>query len=253
MIEYRDIIYLDVYRTGSTHTIRLLDQICVEEPVRKFRHSSLTKGRPFGLAGGKHVVTSVRNPWDWYVSLWAFGADGKSGPRRYLKAHLSADELAALYDRSNAIESFHRWLHVIHDPSVLDTVMKEHLPQSGLARVAGLYTYRFLRVTTRYPRFLLRYPFIRSPADAAPYHRLLRAYDTVLRNETLNEDLIALVERIPHAFCENAVDIIRATGRRRPNASRRTLASYRDYYSDSDAALVADRDQFFMGEFGYRF
>jgi len=124
---------------------------------------------------------------------------------------------------------------------------------AAVARVAGLYTYRFLLVTTRYPRFLLRYPFIRSPADAGPYHRVLRAYDTALRNETLDKDLVALVERIPHAFCENAVDVIRATANQRPNASRRTLPSYRDYYSDSDAALVADRDQFFTDEFGYRF
>ena len=108
-------------------------------------------------------------------------------------------------------------------------------------------------MTTRYPRFLLRYPLICTPGGAATYHRLLKAYDTVLRNETLDDDLLAFVESNPAAFCDNAADIIRAAADQRSNTSRRTLTSYRDYYCDSDAALVAGRDQFFVDEFGYRF
>jgi hypothetical protein len=37
------------------------------------------------------------------------------------------------------------------------------------------------------------------------------------------------------------------------NASRRALSSYRDYYSEANAALVAARDHFFIDAFGYSF
>lgn len=253
MIEYSNFIYLDVYRTGSTHLIGLLEQICVDEPIRSFRHSSLTKGRRLGLAGGKTVFTTVRNPWDWYVSLWAYGADGKSAIRRHLAPHFSAGEMAAFYDRSDAAASFCRWLRLMHDPDVLNRVMNEYLPQSGLAPVIGLYTYRFLRVTTRFPRVLLRHPLIRSPQGAVTYHRLNKAYDTVFRNERLDDDLIAFVETHPAGFRDDAVQTIRAEAASRTNRSNRTLASYRDYYGDPEADLVSTRDRFFRDVFDYRF
>lgn len=253
MIEYDAFIYLDVYRTGSTHVIGLLDRLCVQPSVQGFRHASLTKGRRLGLAGGKTVFTTVRNPWDWYVSLWAYGTDGKSAIRKHLAPHVSARDMAALYDRSDAVASFRRWLHLMHDPAVLDRVMKEHLPQSGLSSAIGLYTYRFLRVTTRFPRLLLRRPFIGSPQGALRHHRLFRAYDTLMRNETLDDDLLALVERFPASFRPGAADVIRSEAANRANSSTRTLDSYRSYYGEEEAGLVARRDGFFRDAFGYRF
>jgi hypothetical protein len=253
MIEYDTFIYLDVYRTGSTHIINLLDRIYDGMPIQTFRHASLTKGRPLGFTGGKTVFTTVRNPWDWYVSLWAYGSDGKSAIRRHLLPHLGARELDALYDASEPRAAFGRWLRFMNDPAQLNRVMQEHLPQSGLASIIGLYSYRFLRVTTRYPRFLLRYPLIRNPAGAASHHRMFRAYDTVLRNETLDADLIAFVEKHPERFRRGAADMIRAAGTMPSNASSRSKASYRDYYTDSSAALVADRDSLFITTFDYRF
>lgn len=252
MIEYGSFIYLDVYRTGSTHVIGLLEQISLDKPVKVFRHAALTKGHPLGNTR-KAVFTSVRNPWDWYVSLWAYGCDGKSAIRRYLGEHIPPAELAALYDKADAVNSFQRWLKAIHDPAVLNKIMQEHLPESGLAPVIGLYTYRYLRVTTRFPKAFLRRPFIRSTAGAGSYLHLMKAYGTVLRNETLSEDFVSFVEKHPAGFRANAAAIIRAAETRPANASGRTLATYRAYYRDEDAALVADRDRFFMDEFGYRF
>ena len=253
MIEYDNFIFLDVYRTGSTHVASLLEQICPRPPLKLYRHASLTKGRPWGLTGGKKVFATVRNPWDWYVSLWAYGADGKSAIRRHLQPHTSKAGMAALYDKGDPKAAFSLWLNKMHDPTELNRVMREHLPQSGLASAVGLYTYRFLRVTTRYPRLMLRRPFIGSPAGAVRYHRLMKAYDTVLRNENLTDDLIGFVQRMPLSFKPGAIDIIRAAGSRPKNTSSRSLASYRDYYSAADAALVASRDRFFITEFGYSF
>jgi hypothetical protein len=253
MIEYDDFIYLDVYRTGSTHVIGLLEEICTGKPVRAFRHAALTKGRPWGLTGGKPVFATVRNPWDWYVSLWAIGSDGKSAIRKHLAPHLAAEELASLYDRADPRAAFSRWLARIHDAAFLDRVMKEHLPESGLASAVGLYTYRFLRVTTRYPRLLLRRPFVRDPDGAVRHHRRFKAYQTLLRNESLDDGLVAFVARHPRGFRPDAAEIIRAASVRHANASSRSLVSYRDYYSAADRDLVAGRDRFFIDAFGYSF
>lgn len=255
MIEYQNFIYLDVYRTGSTHIINLLDTVCEEPMVRKLRHMSLTLGRPHGLTSGKLVFATVRNPWDWYVSLWAHGAGGKSAIRRNLSAHLDQKELAALYDRNDSSASFRRWLKTMHDPVVLNKVMKEFLPQSGLAGTIGLYSYRFLRVTTRFPLTFLRRPFLTSPQAANSFLQQRKAFGLVMRNERLTDDLISFVETSKDRcrFKPGAADMIRQADSNRRNASLRNLASYRDYYDDASVQLVAERDRLFLDAFGYEF
>lgn len=255
MIEYESFIYLDVYRTGSTHIVSLLPKITDEKMMQTFRHAPLTKAHPTGLAGGKLVFATVRNPWDWYVSLWAYGTDGKSAVRRYLTQHLGANEVEAVYDKSQPERAFRDWLKLMHDPAVLQRVMSEYLPESGLAPILGLYTYRYLRVTTRFPRLLLRSPFIRSIDGARRHHRLLKSYSAVLRNEQLSEDLIALIEanRGRCRFADNAAETIMRMDKRPRNASGRDLPSHRDYYDDETRGLVAKRDRFFIDEFNYAF
>lgn len=244
MIEYDRFIYLDVYRTGSSHVIRRLSEVTAKKPIRFLRHASLTKGRPFAPLGRKLVFTTVRNPWDWYVSLWAFGAGGNSAIRRYLAAYFPEAEVARLYDESDPAPSFRRWLALLHDPAILNRIMQEHLPQSGLAPVMGLYSYRFLRVTTLYPRLLLRKRLVASACD---HLRRFTAYHEVLRTETLDDDLDRLLARFELGMSAND----------RPgtpvNASGRALASYRDYYDDETIDLVASRDAMFTEVFGYRF
>lgn len=255
MIEHEKFIYLDVYRTGSTFLISAFRQITSTAPVREFRHASLTKGFQFYAHGGKLVIATVRNPWDWYVSLWAYGADGKSAIRKYLAKHLPAPELARLYDTSAPQQAFRRWLALMHDPKLLDAVMGEHYPESGLSDVIGLYSYRFLRVTTPYPRVLLRKWRIATVKDAIAYQRSWKTYDVLLRSETLNQELQQLIAShgARCGFKPDAAKIANRLLAQHTNASGRTLASYREYYDDASRDLVARRDQLFDAAFGYRF
>jgi hypothetical protein len=255
MIEYDRFIYLDVYRTGSSQILKLLPQLTGKKPVRFFRHASLTKAHPLGFTGGKLVFATVRNPWDWYVSLWAHGADGKSAIRRYLTARLAGAEVERLYDRADPATSFRLWLSAISDPVLLDRIMEEHMPQSGLAPVMGLYSYRFLRVTTRFPRLLLRSAFIRRPGDALRHLQRFKAYGEVLHTEALDAEFALLVARhgARLGLVADAAERLHAAAGVRANASTRSLSSYRDYYDAASARLVADRDPLFAEAFGYSF
>lgn len=255
MIEFENFVYLDVYRTGSKHTIKLLRSITTERELRSFRHSSITKGGPFATPRGKLVFATVRNPWDWYVSLWSYGANKMEAIRRYLTEVLPRREVKRLYDTDDPEAAFRKWLKLMHDSAFVDRFMHENYPQSRLSPFMGLYTFRFLRVTTRYPYYFLRRWRIRNAGAIRSFHASRKAYDFVLLNERLTDDLAAFVNRHGERcrFKPNAADLIREADVDHVNASARPLADYRQYYDEESQALVATRDAFFAEEFGYRF
>jgi hypothetical protein len=255
MIEFENFVYLDVYRTGSKHTIKLLRKITEEQEVRSWRHSSITKGGPFAVPRGKIIFATVRNPWDWYVSLWSYGANKLEAIHRYLTEVLPEEEVNALYNASDSQAAFRKWLSAMHDPDFTNRFMHENYPQSRLSSFMGLYTFRFLRVTTRYPHYFLRRWRIRDEATIRPFLARRKAYDFVLFNENLTENLVDFVSRHGDRcrFKKNAIEIIRRADVNRINTSSRPLLHYRDYYDEESRALVEKRDAFFLEEFGYRF
>ena len=69
------LIYIQLHKTACTHIASLLSN-CIGGKII------------FGEYVGKHnwlqdyntdrlIIGSIRNPWDWYVSLWAFGCINK--------------------------------------------------------------------------------------------------------------------------------------------------------------------------------
>jgi hypothetical protein len=112
-----------------------------------------------------------------------------------------------------------------------------------------------MKVTLPSPEILLRWPFIRSMDGAIAFQKRWAMYDGVLKTETLDDDLRRLAETHGPAlgFRPNAVAIIDRMAANHKNISNRTLASYRDYYSDELRDLVARRDRLVIDLFGYSF
>jgi hypothetical protein len=250
MIAFETLVYLDVYKTGSSHVIALLRKVMDEPQVAFTRHRDL-HFRP----RGKLVVATVRNPFDWYVSLWSSGTQGRSLILDYIRKGLGEAEAASLYDRADHRAAFRRWMNLIHDPARAVKFIEQRYPQSGLAPFMGLYTYRFLRVVTYNRNIFLRRWRIADEAAIAPFLDRRKAYDRILTTENLEAGLIGLIEENPgHCrFKPGARALIEAAARSRRNASERVEADYRDYYDEETRNLVARRDRLFLDRFGYRF
>lgn len=255
MIEFEKYIYLDVYKTGSSHLKHLLPEITDGPMIRMRRHAPLTAGRPYTWTGGKLVFATVRNPWDWYTSLWSYACERKGAIWRFFSEALAKKELRLMFDTGDAKASFERWLRAVNDKDFMERVIRNNLPESGLAGIVGLYTFRFMRVTTPYPTLLLKNWMVGDIDAAIRYQRRFALYREILRSESLNDDLIAFVRqhRARCRFKPDAEAIIEKFARKPRNTSARILPGFQDYYTDETRALVAEKDRLFVELFGYRF
>ena len=68
------LIYFGLQKTGGFHIRGLLKQYNDGAPDGKHNHLK-------DLPDNKVVIGSIRNTWDWYVSLWAYGVSGKGAIR----------------------------------------------------------------------------------------------------------------------------------------------------------------------------
>jgi hypothetical protein len=73
------LIYLRLQKTASTHIGKFLQSMIPGRLIGG--HRRLQERR---LAVRRYIIGSIRNPWDWYVSLWAYGCQGKGGLYKWL-------------------------------------------------------------------------------------------------------------------------------------------------------------------------
>jgi hypothetical protein len=66
------LVYLQMQKTASTHIAKALAAVVGGE--QHMQHERLVID-----PGDRLVVASIRNPWSWYVSLWAYGCRGGGG------------------------------------------------------------------------------------------------------------------------------------------------------------------------------
>ena len=124
------LVYLELQKTASTLIGVVLSDV-IDAEVRAPKHGSLPED-----CRSKFVVGSVRNPWDYYVSLWSFGCQGEGGMHRratHRKLRETARQLPKVapllhelrkpapwwrdvYSEPHTPEQFRQWLQRVHDP-----------------------------------------------------------------------------------------------------------------------------------------
>ena len=255
MIEFDKLIYLDVNKTGSTHVFDVLKKITGKKPVKVSRHSSITEVHPLRWKSGKFVFATIRNPWDWYVSLWSFGTNEDKSFYQNVAEAAGPDLTPRLYDHEHPSISFPLWMKSIHDPAFIDKMKGKTLATSHMAEVVGIYTYRFMRITTPFPSMFVRKWNLGSVDRAIAYEKRWAMYDEIYKSEVLDETLKTFVTEhgVELGFKENALKIVKRSEADHKNTSVRKLASYRDYYTDELIELVAKRDRLIVDLFGYQF
>ncbi len=266
------LIYLDLHKTGGTQIQQLLAATVGGE--QSAQHQRL----PPELRDA-YVIGSVRNPWDWYVSLWAYGCAGRGWlflrlarrqpalwrpfhagrtlrrarrrpvPRSPLPRRRRAQAWRACYANSGDPALFRAWLARVLDPAYR-VDLGEGYARSAVWRAAGLMTYRYLRL---YSRDLGPLASARGPADLdalrafAVEHTLLRA---VVRTERLDDDLIAALDGAGYRLSPGQRALIRERARDRANRSAHRAAA--EYYDPASARLVAERERLLIERYGYR-
>ena len=91
----KKLVYLQMQKTGSTHVTKVLKEN-LKGKTRE-RHEQL---EDYEAYKDRPVISSIRNPWDWYVSMWAYGHTKENPLYSHIKQAVSKKELNALYDLS---------------------------------------------------------------------------------------------------------------------------------------------------------
>jgi hypothetical protein len=262
------IVFLELQKTGCTHIRNLLMEIVGGKFVE--RH---IQAHPSLFTDGRFFLGSVRDPWEWHVSLWAYCCDGRgdlfgnvttSGVRlrdRGWRRHPFSIFIDVLNSRPNRhAEEWKRTLHDVNDPGAFRQWLyllhdEEYSPDVGdrywqfpLKRFAGLLTYRYLRVFTCRKGELGSLQAI-STSDQLKEHDSRNGFiDYFIRNERLEADLLDALRlaniEVPQ---QRAADM---ASRPRTNASSRKKGS-RFYYDAATEKLVGERDRFIIEKFGY--
>ena len=255
------LVYLELQKTACTTIGALLEDLFGAERVPP-KHGTLPDP-----ATTKVVVGSVRNPWDYYLSLWAFGCQGRGNFHRVVahrdwaaaKANLFTPGRAltellrpvgpwrALYAEPHTAERFRAWLVRVHTPSH----GREFDPDYGSCAMhgfAGYATYRYCRLYTGDPAGVLG---SRTPAELSA--RVEGSYlpQAVVRMEHLADDLLEAVRAAGYDVGDALELAVRERAAERTNVSAH--GSYTEYYDDTTRDLVLRRDALLVARHDYRF
>lgn len=251
------LIYLQLQKTGCSHTKKLLRSVC-KGGITYGKHNSIYEV-PKNLLGDlstKTIIGNVRNPWDWYVSLWAFGcmSRGKLDHRltsgflkklRYpSRLFISSKQWKSVYSDSDNPDLFRQWLKMLYSRETRRDI-GEGFGKSKVGEFCGLMTYRYLR--------LYDYDFEKEKNNINNYEELIffdnkkNMLNMVLRTEHLEEDFKTLMLKIdiPLSEIQTVLNLPKTNTSKRQN--------YHNYYNEETKELVAQRDKLIIEKYNYSY
>jgi len=261
-----EVIFLQLHKTACTHVTRVLQAHLGGEVSLK--HSPLTINPQDRL-----ILGSVRNPWDWYVSLWAFGCMSKGSLFSQLTASrakiLMRSGRRSLRNLTNAWARFAitpdiltsdtgKWNDVYReaaDPEDFRLWLKGILSKEGQVRISddysvlplnefcGLLTYRFVSLFSDQSAWTKQSGSITNHEKLESYFQKHCVVQRFVRNESVESDLLETLEMLGVKAND---EYFRGD---RTNSSSRKDVSF--YYDEETIELVAHRDRFIIEQFGY--
>ena len=267
------LIFLELQKTGGSHIRRLLKRYTNGDVQGK--HNRL-QGTP-----DQAVIGTIRNPWDWYVSLWAYGVGGKGAlrsrvetgvdfnyyyrmlPKSMGKNWLSPGEFISAfrhditkpisqwqqtYRDSSDAEQFRAWIRLLFDKSRRFDI-GEGYGFSPVSECAGLLTYRYLRLLTLGDR-IFHDQRLSTVSGIKEYDAELNIASSVIRMESLEEDFVrALIDAGVELSEQQIAEISNKQGGKTNTSKRKPVVFY---YDEETAALVAKGDAYLIEKYGYK-
>jgi hypothetical protein len=267
------IVYIELQKTGCSHTIKILSALNNKNCKIIGKHNtydSIPK-EDLGNFESKLKIGNIRNPWDWYVSLWAFGSQKRGGLHHKVtnqyKVKLPTKKRIKLFIRKKLgllypklddriwielysdpknLENFNSWLKLILSVGKHD--IGEKYKTSKMASFAGLLTYRYAKLFTYNGKEEVKR--IESPTALKAHDKRSNFLDIVIRNESLHDSILEHTGKMNQNH-KQVKDVI-AKFKERTNTSIRKL-DYRKYYNDESINLVGKYEKFIIDKYGYSF
>lgn len=263
------LVLLQLEKTASTTIAAILIDLFDGEQIKP-------KHGPFPDVGTRIVVGSVRNPWDFYVSMWAFGCLRRGGlymrlvraQRRHQNSVVRrlpgpvrrnvmnpAKTWERLYANADDPALFRAWLSRIHDPANAALLDARSGPDrralygdSALSLIAGYATYRYCQLYVGNMHEVLR---AHRPSELARRANEDFLPKVMIRMEHLGSDLIDALKCAGYAVDDALEEEIHRRGPTRLNPT--SHHEYTEYYDDEARRIVQERDALIIERHGYTF
>jgi hypothetical protein len=262
------IIFLELQKTGCTHIRNLLKEFVGGRFVE--RHN---QAEAHLFSGNRVFMGAVRDPWAWYLSVWAYSCDRKgdhysnvSTPgirlrNRGWRLHpfsLLVDVLQSRPNRHpeqwrrtfrdvNDAGAFRAWLYMLNDERYWPDVGEGYW-RFPLNRFAGFLTYRYLRLFTCRKGELGKLGQVSTAGQLVEYDRRDCFIDHFIRNESLESDLLDALRQAGVEVPQDAAAGLAARPKTNTSSKRRGV---QDYYDAATEKLVGERDRLIIDKFGY--
>ena len=274
-----NIIYLQLQKTGCTHIAKLLSDSCGGKQIGK--HNWLQE-----YTQDKHIIGSIRNPWDWYVSLWAYGCKNSGGLNKQLTEkklkiffekillkikyanglkcpYYSWFDLAAdlkniilfkqtnkwkeLYNDNNDKILFRAWLKSLYTKQGKISV-GEGYSSSSISNFAGFMTYRYCKLYERDFFKKRNFKHIDNYGQLKDFDSENNLLNYTIKTENLTDDFISVMEKTNNFLPNQIKENILNSGKTNP--SKHKDISY--YYDEETSNIVMNMEKFIIEKYSYK-
>ena len=268
MIISDKLLYFELHKSGCSHTRKIFldtESLKVKEYGKHNSYLEVDEGLR-GDMNAKLKVGGIRNPWDWYVSMWAFGCMGKGRYRQnveelpleargwaevvlrnpgFLLPKIRKDWKDVYADAENPA-LFKKWLSRVFDPKRMND-SREGFKQSPISDFGGLLIYRYLRLYTY--DFIQNRNSIKSLSELAEYDQKNNFIDVMIATEDINAGVREVYSRLGIAEDETERTLSKFSAK--TNTSKRK--GYQEYYDYESKALIAQKEEYLIKKYSYSF
>lgn len=248
MFVAKDIVFMELHKTGSSHIRRILKELLQGDLIGHHNQANADFFVP-----GRKFIGSIRNPWEWYLSLWSYGCENK-GAVFYNVTSANEPDLAKsnqqwanTYTDVDNKDAFREWLSMMHDPKYALKIAKKY-GECTFNDIAGLLTHRYLTLFCTKSGESKKLKSLSTYDEVHNYENEYCVIDRFVHLENLESDLFQVLDDFAGGISNKTKSEILA--REKSNVSPRKYgAEY--YYDQRSIDRISVREKLIIDKFGY--